>query len=146
MKINRNYHNINIDNIASLGIENDIPTIILISSNCIDKINYLEFFKEIRKYHLVWLIFIGKNAKWLEDEFDYLLEAEADENEYFLNVITTSYQYDTINNLIIDDILHQFLIMACSNQENCQFISFLNIKNNDDKRIFEEIMKGTEVD
>lgn len=87
------------------------------------------------------MIFIANNASSIEKEFDALLENKAIHNQKFLDMVTTGFTYDNLNQTDIDDIIHEITIMSCAGLVKYRLVFLLNSQCTSEKVLIDEIKK-----
>lgn len=135
------YFNLEFQTIEEKKLNKKISTIALVSRNYIDQININLFFNFIKNFNLSWVIFIGKEANLLEDEFDDLIALESIKDDQLLNIITTSHDFQRIHKAGIENILYEYLVMSHAGLDNYQLFSFLDTTKINDKVLYENIIK-----
>lgn len=115
------------------NIEVALPSTLLISENILLN-NTQQVSNALEGINIRWIIIIGKNPLFLEEYLDDIIETNI--QDYILDVITTSFQYDEV-----EDITFEFLVTSRLGLEEYQFISILDFNNSQELKIIELINK-----
>ena len=59
----------------------------------------------------------------------------------YLDIVTTSFTYIKLNNQIAEEIVNEFINISCIGLVEYQLISFLNLNNHEERRIYNLINK-----
>ena len=99
----------------------------------IQKLKTCLFYK---KCQVKWIITTSYIAIKYEGYIDNFLEDCSISDVNYLDIVTTSFTYIKLNNQIAEEIVNEFINISCIGLIEYQLVSFLNLNNHEERRIY----------